>query len=178
MSEEKKCRHCAMMIPKEAKICPHCRKKQETSIVVWILALIFIFIGIGMCQSLPNSNKPAGLKTEPVNTEPVKTEPVLEVQNWHWYKNYNYIIAEGTVKNISSESIDNVVAVMQIYDKQDKFIKSDHALIEYRPILPGQTSPFKIISSYNPAMNKASIDFQAFAGGTLLWKEKKEGKNK
>ena len=24
---EKKCKHCAMMIPKEAKICPHCRKK-------------------------------------------------------------------------------------------------------------------------------------------------------
>lgn len=25
---EKKCKQCTMMIPKEAKICPHCRKRQ------------------------------------------------------------------------------------------------------------------------------------------------------
>ena len=25
---EKKCKFCAMMIPKEASICPHCRKRQ------------------------------------------------------------------------------------------------------------------------------------------------------
>lgn len=29
--EEKKCKYCAMMIPKEAKICPHCRKKMPIS---------------------------------------------------------------------------------------------------------------------------------------------------
>lgn len=43
---EKKCRHCAMMIPKEAKICPYCRKKQGASMVVaffLILFIIFVF---------------------------------------------------------------------------------------------------------------------------------------
>lgn len=172
---EKKCKYCAMMIPKEASICPHCRKQQGTSTGVKILAVIFILIGIGMCQSLM-SNK-GSYQPESHQSAITKTEPVLEVQKWHWYKDYNYAIAEGTVKNISSESINNVLAVLQIYDKQGNFIKSDNALIEYRPLLPGQTSPFKVMSSFNPAMGKASIDFKTFSGGTLLWREK-EGKKK
>lgn len=53
---EKKCKYCAMMIPKEASICPHCRKQQGTSTGVKILTVIFILMGIGMCQSL-TSNK-------------------------------------------------------------------------------------------------------------------------
>jgi len=166
MTEEKKCKHCAMTIPKEAKICPHCRKNQGTSIGVWILAIIFILFGIGMCQNMLSSNNPT---QKPVVT---KSEPVLEVQKWNWHKEYDYAIAEGTVKNISSESINNVEAVMMIYDKKGNFIKSDEALIEYRPILPGQISPFKVMSSFNPEMGQASINFKSFSGGTLSWKEK------
>jgi hypothetical protein len=45
--EEKKCKFCAMMIPKDAKICPHCRKKQGTSTIVKILAVIFGLMVIG-----------------------------------------------------------------------------------------------------------------------------------
>lgn len=177
MPEEKKCRHCAMMIPKEAKVCPHCRKKQGTSIGVWILAIIFILMGIGMCQSLISNNRnnqSAVTKTAPVIT---KAEPVLELQQWNWHEEHGYAIAEGAIKNISSESLDNVVAVMLIYDKNGNFIKSDDALIEYRPILPGQTSPFKVMSSFNPEMNKATINFKAFSGGTLPWRKKNEDKN-
>jgi hypothetical protein len=170
---EKKCKYCAMMIPKEASICPHCRKRQGTSTGVKILAVIFILIGIGMCQSLM-SNKGSYQSSQPSG---IKTEPVLELQKWHWYEEYGYAIAEGTVKNISSESLNNVLAVVQIYDKQGNFVKSDSALIEYRPILPGQTSPFKVMASFNPAMGKASIDFKTFSGGTLFWREK-EGKKK
>lgn len=166
---EKKCKYCAMMIPKEASICPHCRKKQGTSTGVKILAVIFILMGIGMCQSLM-SNKGS------YQSAGIKTEPVLEVQKWHWYKEYDYAIAEGTVKNISSESLNNVLAVLQIYDKHGNFIKSDNALIEYRPILPGQTSPFKVMSSFNPEMGNASIDFKNFSGGTLFWREKEAKK--
>jgi hypothetical protein len=173
---EKKCKYCAMMIPKEASICPHCRKKQGTSTGVKILAVIFILMGIGMCQSLMSTNK-GSYQPGSYQSAGTKTEPVLEVQKWHWYKEYDYAIAEGTVKNISSESLNNVLAVLQIYDKQGNFIKSDNALIEYRPILPGQTSPFKVMSSFNPAMGKASIDFKTFSGGTLFWREK-EGKKK
>jgi len=174
MSEEKKCRHCAMMIPKEAKVCPHCRKTQGTSTFVWVLAIFFGLIFIGMCSSfLSDSNKGSNQST---STPAANTEPVLELQNWSWHKEYGYAIAEGMVKNISSKPLDDVVAILNIYDKQNNFIKSDHALIDYRPILPGQSSPFKVMASYNPAMDTAFIDFKTFSGGTLSWIKKKGNK--
>ena len=45
IADEKKCKYCAMMIPKEAKICPHCRKKIPTSgITGLVIIIIFVFI--------------------------------------------------------------------------------------------------------------------------------------
>lgn len=69
-------------------------------------------------------------------------------------------IVEGQVKNISSQSLKNVTAVVTWYDKADGFIKSDDALVEYNPLLAGQTSPFKTMSSSNPAMSKYTAEFK------------------
>ena len=41
---EKKCKYCAMMISKEAKICPHCRKKQGMTLLGKIIIGFFLFI--------------------------------------------------------------------------------------------------------------------------------------
>ena len=49
MPEEKKCSYCAMMIPKEAKICPHCRKKMPLKVSTLIITAFVIF-GIGTCM--------------------------------------------------------------------------------------------------------------------------------
>ncbi len=176
MSEEKKCRHCAMMIPKEAKVCPHCRKKQGINKLVIIIPLFLLAIWWMMPASFDSYRERAKNNPTPA-VAPTQAKPVLELQQWNWHEEHGYAIAEGAIKNISSESLDNVVAVMLIYDKNGNFIKSDDALIEYRPILPGQTSPFKVMSSFNPEMNKATINFKAFSGGTLSWRKKNEDKN-
>jgi RNA polymerase subunit RPABC4/transcription elongation factor Spt4 len=63
MSEEKKCKYCAMMIPKEAKICPHCRKKQGTSFFVGFLAVIFGLIIISMMINALSEHKPIGQRS-------------------------------------------------------------------------------------------------------------------
>ena len=78
-----------------------------------------------------------------------------------------YHIIEGMVKNISDEPLKNVTAVGIWLDKDGEFIKSDDALIDYNPILPGQTSPFKTMSTGNPAMAKFRIEFKTLFGGTL-----------
>ncbi len=48
---EKKCRYCAMTIPKEAKVCPHCRKRQgwtlPTKIFMGFLILVALSIFFG-----------------------------------------------------------------------------------------------------------------------------------
>lgn len=43
---EKKCKQCAMMIPKEAKICPHCRSKQgwTTCAKAGLIGILFIVL--------------------------------------------------------------------------------------------------------------------------------------
>lgn len=44
MSETKKCKHCQTDIPKKAKVCPNCRKKQS-GVGKWIaIVLVFLFI--------------------------------------------------------------------------------------------------------------------------------------
>ena len=71
------------------------------------------------------------------------------------------------VKNISSARLENVQAVAIFTDKNGNFITSADALIEYRPILPGQSSPFKVMQTYNPAMKSCRMEFKRFAGGEL-----------
>lgn len=174
--DEKKCKHCAMMIPKEAKVCPHCRKKQGTSIITMIVAGFFILFVIGMCSSFMSSSNKGSKQFS--STPDANTEPVLELQTWHWGESYSHVVAEGTVKNTSSESLKNVTAVVQYYDKDGTFITSADALIDYNPIMPGQVSPFKTITTANPAMKKANINFKSLMGGTLHWKDKAGGGNK
>jgi len=41
---EKKCKYCAMMIPAEAKLCPYCRKKQTSTLLIAYIAGFFLFI--------------------------------------------------------------------------------------------------------------------------------------
>jgi hypothetical protein len=39
---EKKCKHCAMLVPEDAKICPYCRKRLTTSFAVKALIAFFL----------------------------------------------------------------------------------------------------------------------------------------
>jgi hypothetical protein len=48
MGNEKKCKHCAMMIPDEAKICPHCRKRQGMPVIGGILVVFIFFVLIAL----------------------------------------------------------------------------------------------------------------------------------
>lgn len=93
----------------------------------------------------------------------------LEVESWRWgqSESEHYYEVKGVVKNVSQAPLKGVVAVVLVYDKNHQFITSDDGLIEYQPILPGQTSPFTIIGTWNPAMQTASLQFKEFSGGTI-----------
>lgn len=91
----------------------------------------------------------------------------IEVKAFHWGKEYSYAISEGQITNLTDETLENVEAVVTFYDSNGNFITSDSSLIEYKVLLPGQTSPFKVHTPANPAMSKAGIEFKILMGRNL-----------
>jgi tetratricopeptide (TPR) repeat protein len=100
----------------------------------------------------------------------------LELTTWSWSTTAggSYVVAKGQVKNISDQSLRNVEAVVSYYDRNENFITSSSALIDFNPILAGQTSPFSTMETYNPAMRTASIQFKYLMGGTIPTYNKKK----
>lgn len=92
--ETKLCKHCQTEIPKKAKVCPNCRKKQG-GIVKWIVIAVVVLAIIGAAaggsddnskqasntnttaQTSQNSNDSKPKKSEP--TEDSKPEPEPEI---------------------------------------------------------------------------------------------------
>ncbi len=91
----------------------------------------------------------------------------LELVSWRWYNELGYAYAKGQVKNISDKPIRNLQVVVQWFTADDQFITHDTAFVEFKPLMPGQSSPFEVIESYNPLMKKANISFKEFGGNKL-----------
>lgn len=76
MSEEKtkKCKHCKMDIPKDAKICPHCRKKQKSGILKWVVLILIIGVVIGAVTGEDKSVDSTTKQTETTASDSQKQE--------------------------------------------------------------------------------------------------------
>jgi hypothetical protein len=102
----------------------------------------------------------------------------LELVKYTWHLESGYAILEGQVRNISARSLENVAAVASFYDNDGGFIASSDALIDYNPVLPGQTSPFKVLKTENPAMSRARVEFKELMGGTIPYRNAEPKKKK
>jgi hypothetical protein len=117
------------------------------------------------------TNTPAPTRT-PVPTRTPKPPPYkLALISAACNRQYDYIVCEGFVENISGKSMESIEAVALFFDDTGTPITSDSALIDYDPILPGQQSPFSIYARYNPAISKWRIEFKEFFGGTILTRD-------
>jgi hypothetical protein len=104
---------------------------------------------------------------------PVPDDAQLELLGWNWEEaSESFLEVQGQVKNITSANLDDIEVVVNFYTSDGAFVRSDSALIEYNPILPGQVSPFKVIVSNNPEIKKCSVEFKVFAGGTIPTRDK------
>lgn len=98
----------------------------------------------------------------------------LIIEDWHWSQiGDSFVKAEGRVTNVSGQSLDKVVAKVSFFTKNDEFITSQDALIDYQPVLNGQTSPFSVIATYNPAMRTAQLELAEFWGSTYRYTDRK-----
>jgi hypothetical protein len=87
-----------------------------------------------------------------------------------------YYIVEGQVQNISGNNLKDIEAVASWYAADGTFITSDSAIIEYNPLLPGQTSPFRTMSTANPAMAKYTVEFKSLFGPTIGTVDRRKAK--
>lgn len=171
-----KCKFCQSEIPKVATRCPHCHGDLRSwgrrhPIIATILILVAFSIVWSFVQSVFSDGTSAYRSpslTSGVSAPAVPSGLILELENVTYSSEAgNYFIGEGLVKNISSEPQRQVTAVVFMLDKDSNFIKSDDALIDYDPLLPGQSSPFKVIMSDNPLSAKGRIQFKYLLGGEI-----------
>jgi hypothetical protein len=129
------------------------------------LGLLFLLFVIS--QISQDGEKPSQRNSGSVVAPSAPAEPLLRLESFSWSISYNYATAEGEVTNVSSEPLKNVQAMGKFYTKDETFITSADAMIDYNPILPGQTSPFKVMATHNPAMDTCRISFKELFGGSI-----------
>jgi predicted small lipoprotein YifL len=90
----------------------------------------------------------------------------LLLENWEWERTSDgsSIEVKGEVKNISKEDLNNVEALVNFFDKENKYVAHTSALIENNPIATLQTSPFRVLQKDDPLIVKAVVDFKHTSG--------------
>lgn len=114
MEETKKCKHCQTDIPKKAKICPNCRKKQsKTGMWIAIVVVVILIIGVGSSGGSDSSStqKDTAVASKSVSTETkkeskeVKQEEVIEYES-------------VTVAEMKDQLDSNAMKAKDMYDKK------------------------------------------------------------
>ena len=137
------------------------------------LALFFLvaiggiaFLGSGDEFPKANQNKAAVSGGYATATPSGRTVTLTGVSSSQKYPGGNFY-TEGEVTNTSSEAIKFLQLVVRWSDKAGVFITSQNGYAEYQQLLPGQTSPFKVLTSYNPAMDGYSVRAKTSFGGPI-----------
>ena len=172
-----KCRECGKDVSSEAQTCPNCGVKEpvkaqpaRTSNYAFTgLAIFLVFLWIAHATG-GSGSKPTvegatpGAAPSAAGGATAETPP-LEVQSWHCEQEYGYMWVMGEVKNVSAEKLAHVTAVAEFRTASGELVKAEDALLEYNPIMPGQTSPFKAGGTQNPAATKCGLSFKYLLGG-------------
>jgi len=145
-------------------------------ICVSIAVFLALIIIIALCASsdLANEAKENANNTSVSTSNSNKGNQYdLELLSLNCYTEYGYFHITGEVKNISGKSLESVEAVGTAYTGDGTFVKSDSALIKYNPVLVGQTSPFEVMMTSNPAIAKCNVNFKEFWGSSFNVKDER-----
>lgn len=165
-------------------IAPPPAKKKTSRATIGCLAVLGIFFALAVIGSLlPSNPSPSNTRTTPAASPTpappaAAAEPDLALLASNGYPSSGgaFFHVEGQVKNLTDKPLESVMVVTSWYGKDDTFVKKAEALIDFNPILPGQTSPFSTITSGNPAMSKYTVEFKHLLGRTIESRDDRKAK--
>lgn len=171
------CKECGRKMSRNAKKCTQCGvpiKRKTPLFFVWLAILGVVLSASGYFYITSKSSPPAiaSKSSPPADSKPPSlpaapdTRPLELLSRKCGKENINVFIV-GEVKNISSESMEKVMAVGKFRAKDGTLVKSEEASIDLNPILPGQTSPFKVGGTDDPGITDCYLSFKNQAGQQL-----------
>ena len=122
VKETKLCKHCQTEIPKKAKVCPNCRKKQG-GIFKWIVIAIIVFMLLGSCiGGSKESTEEKASDSNPQKVDTVKVEETSEAKE---------ISNEFNVGDVV-ETSDFKISFLSAGEYKDKYIQPKDGCVYYR----------------------------------------------
>lgn len=92
---------------------------------------------------------------------------IIEDSSWYRERYGSYVTAEGRVTNNTAVTINYAKVLIEYYTDNLTFVTSDWSYLELTALLPGQSTPYKIMTRENPAMARASVRFIDRSGSEL-----------
>jgi hypothetical protein len=117
-------------------------------IVRWGLGFIGALVMLGLFN-MPSS-RPVSIADRAALERDEPSSPQIELLSSSGHEESGYLIVEGEVRNLTDRNLDRVAVIVTWYTADETMVTSDESLIEYNPILPGQTSPYKSMTRGNP----------------------------
>jgi hypothetical protein len=129
------------------------------------LAFVVLLLAVLGCV---DGRRGSGLSNDSL-TAGDNSSPKLEVTSWRWGTSAsgNFVEVDGEVVNTSSQPIESLRVAAEFRTSDGTFISSEDGFDDYSPLMPGQSSPFKIMGRFNPRMATARLRFKTLFGGEI-----------
>lgn len=114
-----------------------------------------------------NVGNPVEGSDNTVDNAPIPDEPQLAKGSEHFGKESDYNIVSGEITNMGNEKLDDVEATTTFYDSDGNVVKTADAVIDFNPLMPGQTSSYKTMATDNPLIKTEKTEFHSM-GGPLI----------